>query len=482
MAYLARRYTAATNGELVEVLGVSRAESVPDLTRRFAEWLLSDARVRKQFLGSTNYLEPSNAVIVKRIPFAQQRGIVMGKRYAQASPLLEELASAIDARQLKRLQSVLKKGADVNAKLNGYDGPKSPFQRAVGAGSDEVALALLDAGATLERGDLNLVWAARTSRPDVVRKFLAMGANPDVTTMMGTPITVAAKQGDLEIVRLLIDASADVSAGNLVGTPLQRAAEQGHADVALALLEAGASLEPVPGTASAVQRAKAKRNARLVEASNAAGTEGKKPARSKGKEPSHAVGESVKAIIASPWNSAHWVPDFTARARRPAYAKAVEALAALCGARPQPMMNHAVGGFTFHLHSRKAKAFELLRVHRNFLARSDCYVYAIEADGRTIAILPTTDVGEVVQTMATNGNNYGVGPDDVMAWARKTARAQPIAFTGIGFDFLEGWFTDNVNEPAKLAEEIVNICPDDEGPDDIAHRLRESRRLFLWWD
>ena len=48
MAYLARRYTAATNGELTEVLGVSRAESVPNLTRRFDAWLSSDSRVRRR--------------------------------------------------------------------------------------------------------------------------------------------------------------------------------------------------------------------------------------------------------------------------------------------------------------------------------------------------------------------------------------------------------------------------------------------------
>jgi len=48
MAYLARRHTAATNGELTEILGVSRAESVPNLTRRFEAWLSSDSRVRKQ--------------------------------------------------------------------------------------------------------------------------------------------------------------------------------------------------------------------------------------------------------------------------------------------------------------------------------------------------------------------------------------------------------------------------------------------------
>ncbi len=47
MAYLARRHTAATNAELTAVLGVSRAESVPNLTRRFQAWLSGDSRVRK---------------------------------------------------------------------------------------------------------------------------------------------------------------------------------------------------------------------------------------------------------------------------------------------------------------------------------------------------------------------------------------------------------------------------------------------------
>jgi hypothetical protein len=34
--------------ELAAVLGLSRAESVPNLTRRFSDWLSTDARIRKQ--------------------------------------------------------------------------------------------------------------------------------------------------------------------------------------------------------------------------------------------------------------------------------------------------------------------------------------------------------------------------------------------------------------------------------------------------
>jgi REP element-mobilizing transposase RayT len=48
LAYLARSRTTATNNELAAILGVSRAESVPNLTRRFAAWLATEASVRDQ--------------------------------------------------------------------------------------------------------------------------------------------------------------------------------------------------------------------------------------------------------------------------------------------------------------------------------------------------------------------------------------------------------------------------------------------------
>jgi REP element-mobilizing transposase RayT len=48
LAYVARRRTVATNAELARVLGLSRPESVPNLTRRFAAWLATSREVRKQ--------------------------------------------------------------------------------------------------------------------------------------------------------------------------------------------------------------------------------------------------------------------------------------------------------------------------------------------------------------------------------------------------------------------------------------------------
>ena len=48
LAYLARSRTTATNTELAALLGLSRGECVPGLTRRFGARLESDAKVRRQ--------------------------------------------------------------------------------------------------------------------------------------------------------------------------------------------------------------------------------------------------------------------------------------------------------------------------------------------------------------------------------------------------------------------------------------------------
>jgi REP element-mobilizing transposase RayT len=48
LAYLARRRTTASHGRLAELLGVSRPDSVPNLTRRFSRWLAQREAVRER--------------------------------------------------------------------------------------------------------------------------------------------------------------------------------------------------------------------------------------------------------------------------------------------------------------------------------------------------------------------------------------------------------------------------------------------------
>jgi hypothetical protein len=59
LVYLARSHTLATNAELAAVLGLSRAESVPNLTRRFSDWLSTDVKIRKQLRDLERVLEGS---------------------------------------------------------------------------------------------------------------------------------------------------------------------------------------------------------------------------------------------------------------------------------------------------------------------------------------------------------------------------------------------------------------------------------------
>ena len=60
LVYLARSRTMATNAELAAMLGLSRAESVPNLTRRFGAWLATDARLRKNLRSLEEELDETD--------------------------------------------------------------------------------------------------------------------------------------------------------------------------------------------------------------------------------------------------------------------------------------------------------------------------------------------------------------------------------------------------------------------------------------
>ena len=77
---------------------------------------------------------------------------------------------------------------------------------------------------------------------DLVRKYLAAGADPDARNKNGgTPLHMAAGKGHSEAIAALIDAGADPDARNKNGeTPLRMAAGKGHSEAIAALIDAGA--------------------------------------------------------------------------------------------------------------------------------------------------------------------------------------------------------------------------------------------------
>jgi hypothetical protein len=104
-----------------------------------------------------------------------------------------------------------------------------------------------------------------------------------------------------------------------------------------------------------------------------------------------------------------------------------------------------------------------------------------------IALFPRRDPYEILRLMGTNGSNYGIGPDSIVAWLRALERDQPFVLTGIDFDWVEGRFTYAIRDPAGLARRFYAFCPDivDQGTgtvDALATELEQSQRLYCWWD
>lgn len=405
----------------------------------------------------------------------------MGKRKSPPGPL-DELLKAIDYRRPKVIQSLIDRGADLSATVDTPVGPRTVFGYALNSGADPIALVLYDAGARVAAEDLNLVWAVGTGRADVVRRFIKAGADLNIKTGLGTPIRLAARNGSAELVRLLIDAGADVNAGT-ASNALQAAVEKNHTEVARMLLDVGASLD-VPCTRKyLLQMAEDHANQALVQALRAAEARRKQvaPPGAPQRRRRPPAARRRPAAAPRPPDLPDWVPDFSARGRRRAYRAAVADLERLCGTPRQPM-EFLAGGFTFHLHSANAPAFDLDRVHADFSGRG-VYVFSTAATKRdTIAILPTTDQYEVMLAMATNGANSGLSPQDIVAWMRDLEREQPYVLTGIGWDFLDGRFTGAVKEPEELAERMVEFCSDLEDPKAVAVQLRKSGRFGFWWD
>ncbi|MGX2040485.1 ankyrin repeat domain-containing protein [Methylocaldum sp. MU1018] len=125
----------------------------------------------------------------------------------------QALFAAAAAGQLERLDSLLARGADVNAK-NGA-------------------------------GRTPLMGAAFSGNVRAIRKLLAFGADPNTADKRGvTALMEAVAQGYEDAVGALIAGGADISAKDDAGlTPVDRAKKSGHGRIA-ALLEQAAAVKP----------------------------------------------------------------------------------------------------------------------------------------------------------------------------------------------------------------------------------------------
>ena len=125
-----------------------------------------------------------------------------------------------------------------------------------------------------------------------------------------------------------------------------------------------------------------------------------------------------------------------------------------------------------------AQGFYLFRLAQHF---------GINGHPDTLALYPSRDRYAILRLVGTNGANYDIEPDSIVAWLTALERDQPFVLTGIGFDWLGGRFTTPLADPDGLAQRFNAFCPDivTQGTGTVAALARELKRsgeLYCWWD
>ena len=125
---------------------------------------------------------------------------------------------------------------------------QSPLADAIASGDRRAALAMIDAGADVNKaqpdGTTPLQWAAYRVDEELVQRLLKKGANASVANRYGaSPLAEAARVANATLVGLLLEAGADANATNEDGqTALMLAARTGNVAVAEELVTHGADV------------------------------------------------------------------------------------------------------------------------------------------------------------------------------------------------------------------------------------------------
>ena len=182
--------------------------------------------------------------------------------------------------------------------------------------------------------------------------------------------------------------------------------------------------------------------------------------------------------------------DFSEEAKSASFREVVAEVQQRCGVPSQPL-GQINGGVCF---PAEQAVIELMLddKHQAYLEKG-CSIFVCKINGGTggardiVGLLPTTDKLTVVEAVGTDGVNYDIYPDDIIAWLRTLEKEEPFILLGAGTDFLVIRFTGEVKNPKKIARSIVKICPTfKEQPgdpiSDLVQELQAAREVTIWWD
>jgi ankyrin repeat protein len=390
-------------------------------------------------------------------------------------------------------------------------------------GKPEQAKKILAAGADpnsrFPRGTA-LGEAINHERPGMVRALLDGGADPNLLSNKKLPLAMACEQGLSAIIHLLVKAGANVKrlgdymkpalldaaacgcvplARKLLDarvpidfrskhgrgiyssaalprtwqTPLMLAAFYGYREMVEFLIESGADVNLKDGKGHTAMD-----YARFL----------KLPNRVRVLK----LLEGAEAISSKPFEEAmSGIPDFGQAAKENHFQKALARLTQLTCVKPTPL--HQIespiqGGYGFPI--TEEKAWKIVKKHHREFLKAGSYLFFTRdmtpKNGPAAALLPTTQLAQVIAAVGTEGPDDNMYNKQVIVWLTRLKQQQPIEILGLGHDFVEGFFIGPVRDAEALARSIAKICSElGDEPAAIraeAERIQKTRRLFLWWD
>lgn len=193
----------------------------------------------------------SFAMLMGSFAFAEEKVLDVDVSVPNAEQTLfaeeNSLINAIRKGNIKKVKELIKGGADVNAKDNGF----IPLTEAVLHKNADIVKLLIKAGADVnvksDNGMTPLMYALAVNpeRVDIAKLLIKGGA--DVNAVTGrynyTNLMYTSSLGYKELTKLLIKSGADVNAKDGDGrTALIYASEEGHWDIVKLLIKSGADV------------------------------------------------------------------------------------------------------------------------------------------------------------------------------------------------------------------------------------------------
>ena len=169
------------------------------------------------------------------------------QRHALESDGNYPLHQAVGQGDIEKIQWLVKRGADINAKK---DNGTTPLHEASGRGDLGMVRFLVENGANINATKYHdestpLHWAEYQGHLHIARFLVEKGADINAKKDNGTiPLHEASGRGDLEMVRFLVENGANINASKYhdESTPLHWAAYQGHLKIVRYLVEKGADI------------------------------------------------------------------------------------------------------------------------------------------------------------------------------------------------------------------------------------------------